>query len=65
MKHRDYVYTGESHPELNFQDHAQFLTQLEKAILYSLEKRVLISPSERERCITGIDELHDREKRQT
>lgn len=65
MEDKEYVYTGESLPELNFQEHAQFLTHLEKAILYSLEKRVLISPSERERCFIGIDELHTREKRRT
>lgn len=65
MKNKEYVYIGEPLPELNWQEHAQFLTHLEKAVLYSLEKRVLISRSERERCFIEIDALHAREKRQT
>ena len=65
MKNKEYVYIGEPLPELNWQEHTQFLMHLEKAVLYSLEKRVLISRSERKRCLIEIDALHAREKRQT
>ena len=58
MKHKEYVYIGGPIPELHFQEPAQFLIHLEKAILYSLEKRSLINRSQRDRCFIGIDNLH-------
>ena len=61
MKGRDYVFVGESIPELTTQEHEEFLILLEKAVLHSLEKRKLISRHQRDRCLIGIDDLHTRE----
>ena len=61
MKGREYVYLGEPIPALTTQEHREFLILLEKAVLYSLEKRNLISPHQRDMCIIGIDGLHAKE----
>ena len=62
--HKEYVYAGGPIPELDIQEHTQFLIHLEKAILYSLAKRSLINRSQRDRCFAGIDNLHAKEKHQ-
>lgn len=56
MQAREFVYTGEPVPELNVREHAAFLMNLQKAILFSLEKRKLMTPSQRERCILMLEE---------
>lgn len=63
--HKEYVYVGESIPELNAQEHRDFLILLEKAVLYSLENRNLISRNQRDRCLIGIDNLYAKDKHQT
>ena len=57
MKPKAYGYIGEPIPSLNGPEHAEFLALLEKSVLYSLEKRNLISRSERDRSLTEIDRL--------
>lgn len=61
MKQKEYVYVGGPVPDLNRQEYAGFLIHLEKSVLYSLEKRALISPSQRDRCLAGIEELHTKD----
>ena len=61
MKPKAYAYAGEPIPDLNWQEYAGFLIHLEKSVLYSLEKRALISPSQRDRCLAGIEELHTKD----
>ena len=39
--HREFVYVGDPVPELNEQEHAAFLMNIQKSILLSLEKRKL------------------------
>ena len=63
--HKEYVYVGESIPELNAQEHRDFLILLEMAVLYSLENRNLISRNQRDRCLIGIDNLYAKDKHQT
>ena len=61
MKPKVYAYAGEPIPDLNDPKYTGFLIHLEKSVLYSLEKRALISPSQRDRCLAGIEELHPKD----
>lgn len=55
MKHREFVYVGEPVPELNEREHAAFLMDFQKSILLSLEKRNLLTASQRERCLLELE----------
>lgn len=55
MKHREFVYAGEPVLELNEQEHAAFLMNIQTAILLSLEKRDLLTASQRERCVLELE----------
>ena len=52
--HREFVYVGDPVPELNEQEHAAFLMNIHKSILLSLEKRKLLTHSQRERCLVEL-----------
>lgn len=56
MKPREFIYVGDPVPELNEQEHAAFLLNVQKAILLSLEKRSLLTASQRDRCITELEQ---------
>ncbi|MEY8391910.1 hypothetical protein AALA98_11160 [Lachnospiraceae bacterium 45-W7] len=58
MKYREFVYVGEPVPELNEQEHAAFFMHFQKSILISLEKRGLLSASQRERCLLELEKQH-------
>lgn len=65
MKHREYVYVGEPVPELNEKEHAAFLMNFQRSILLSLEKRNLLTASQRECCLLEIEKQHSlNQKRQ-
>ncbi len=55
LKHREFVYAGGSVPEINGQEHAAFLINMQQSILLSLEKRSLLTASQRERCIAMLE----------
>ena len=55
MKHREFIYVGDPVPEFNEQEHAAFLLNVQKSILLSLEKRNLLTASQRDRCITELE----------
>ena len=54
MKHREFIYTGEPVPELNELEHAAFLINFQRSILLSLEKKKLLTASQRERCLLEL-----------
>lgn len=58
MKHREFVYVGEPVPELNEQEHAAFLVNIQKSILLSLEKRNILTTSQRERCLLELEKQY-------
>ncbi len=58
LKHREFVYVGDPAPEINEQEHAAFLMNMQRAILLSLEKRELLTASQRERCITALEKQY-------
>ena len=58
MEHREFIYVGEPVPELNEREHAAFLMNIQRSILLSLEKRNLLTASQRERCLLEIEKQH-------
>lgn len=58
MKHREFVYVGEPIPELNEQEHAAFLMNIQMSILLSLEKRNLLTAVQRERCLLELEKRY-------
>lgn len=63
MKHRDFIYVGEPVPELNEQDDTEFLMNIQRSILLALEKRNLLTPPQRERCLIKLEKWHSFNKR--
>ena len=57
-KAREFVYVGDPAPEINEQEHAAFLMNMQRAILLSLEKRKLLTASQRERCIAALEKQY-------
>ena len=67
MRHREFVYTGDPIPDISVQEHTDFLMNFQKAILCSLEKRKLLSASQRESCVLELEKQYSqyqRKKRQ-
>lgn len=58
LKHREFTYVGASVPELNEREHAAFLMNFQKSILLSLEKRNLLTASQRERCLLELEKQY-------
>jgi len=58
LKHREFRYVGEPVPELNEQEHAAFLMNFQRSILLSLEKRNLLTASQRERCLLELEKQY-------
>ena len=65
LKHREFIYVGEPVPELNEQEHAAFFMNFQRSILLSLEKRNLLTASQRERCLLALEKQYRlRQKKQ-
>ncbi len=58
MKHREFRYVGEPVPDLNEREHAAFLMNVQRSILISLEKRNLLTASQRERCLLELEKQY-------
>ncbi len=58
MKHREFIYVGEPVPELDQREHAAFLLNIQRSILLSLEKRNLLTASQRERCLLELEKQY-------
>lgn len=63
MKHREFVFIGENAPIINEKENAGFLLQFQKAILCSLEKRKLLTPEQKERCIKELEKIQLKSER--
>ena len=61
--YREFVYVGDPVPELNEQEHAAFLMNIQKSILLSLEKRKLLTHSQLERCLVELEKQYSREQK--
>lgn len=60
---REFVYVGDSVPELNEREHAAFLMNIQHAILLSLEKRKLLTSSQRERCLLVLEKQYSQSRK--
>ncbi len=58
MKHRSFLYTGGAAPELNPKEHPAFFLNMQRAVLMSLEKKKLLTSSQRERCMEILEEQY-------
>ena len=58
MKHREFRYVGDPVPELNEREHAEFFMNIQRSILLSLEKRNLLTASQRERCLLELEKQY-------
>lgn len=63
LLHREFIYVGDPVPELNEQEHAAFLMNIQRSILLSLEKRKLLTHSQRERCLVELEKQYSREQK--
>lgn len=50
MKHRDFIYVGEPVPKIDKTLHKEFLLNIQKAMLLSLEERELLTKKQAE-CV--------------
>lgn len=48
MKHRDFIYVGEPVPKIDKTLHKEFLLNIQKAMLLSLEERELLTKKQAE-----------------
>ncbi len=61
LKPKEYSYVEEPAPNLMEPQYSDFLLYLQKSILYSLEKRNLLTCSQTKRCITEIEKRYTKE----
>lgn len=62
MKSKEYVYVGEPVPDLMEPQYSEFLLHLQKSILYSLEKRNLLTHVQKEHCVAEIEKQYTKER---
>ena len=55
MAKSDYVYVGKLLPMLNEAENADLLLLIKKAVIFSLEKRKLLTMTQRKRCIDILE----------
>jgi len=58
LKHREFRYVGEPVPDLNEREHAAFFMNFQRSILLSLEKRNLLTASQRELCLLELEKQY-------
>lgn len=56
--HRDFIYIGEPIPKLNEQEHGAFLLLVQRSVLYSLEKRGLLTQTQREHAAQLLEQKY-------
>jgi len=61
VKAREFVYAGDPVSEINEQEYAAFFMNMQRAVLLSLEKRSLLTASQRERCIAALEKQYNQE----
>ena len=49
---------GKIIPVFNEQEHTEFLMNVQKSVLLSLEQRKLLTPSQRERCLVELEKRY-------
>jgi len=54
MKHRDFVYVGELLPNINTQEHKDFILHFQTAMIQSLVRRNLLTDTQANRAIEEL-----------
>ncbi|MCM1133782.1 MAG: hypothetical protein NC340_09970 [Ruminococcus flavefaciens] len=49
MKHREFIYTGDT-PDIDGEQYRRFISMYQKAVIASLEKRNLLTRTQGQRC---------------
>lgn len=62
LSHREFIYAGDSIPEINSENHSAFLMLIQESILLSLKDRKLLNDSQYERCLNELNELNMQEQ---
>ena len=55
MSHKDFSYIGDPIPPLSMKDNPDFFLNLQKAVVYSLKKRKLLTDSQCDLCIEKLE----------
>ncbi len=55
MSHKDYSYVGDPIPQLSMKDNPDFFLIFQKAVIYSLKKRNLLTDSQCDLCIERLE----------
>ena len=61
MEHRDFIYIGEPIPKIDPVEHKEFLLNVQRAMLQSLEERKLLTKDQAERALDNVAAKSDRE----
>jgi hypothetical protein len=54
-KNNEYTYVGEPIPKVTREQHADFIINYQKSILYALVEKRLITPTQCEKCIEELE----------
>ena len=63
LSKREWIYAGEPVPDLNDQEYTALLRNVQRAVLFSLEARGMLTASERSRCEAALTEEYTRKLR--
>lgn len=55
MSHKDYIYIGDPIPKLSRKNNAAFLLHLQEAVIFSLEKRKMLTSTQCDQCIAELE----------
>lgn len=62
LSHREFFYVGDKFSDLNYRENSDFLLNVQKALILSLEKRKLITAVQRKQCIAELERQNDRKE---
>ena len=62
MSHREFFMSGINFQKLNYRENSDFLLNVQKALILSLEKRKLITEVQRKQCIAELERQNDRKE---
>lgn len=59
-EHREFEMVCEGVTDMDLYEHSDFLMLLQEAVLYSLEKRELLTESQRKECVVLLEKQQKR-----
>ncbi len=55
MKHREFIYVGDTAPNLDKEQYSEFILMYQKAVIVFLKKRNLLTPAQSKCCIEKLE----------